>query len=78
MQLSFFFFMKSQHFVTYCNFRKMYANLDFTKFLQTAPVERYRLVPDTSSKTKHAPVSFYKWNVFHNNMNELDTADNLN
>lgn len=52
--------------------------VDFTKFLQTAPVERYSLVPDTLSKSKHAPVSFYKWNVFHNDMNELDIADNLN
>lgn len=52
--------------------------VDFTKFLQTAPVERYSLIPDTLSKSKHPPVSFYKWNVFHNDMNELDIADNLN
>lgn len=42
--------MKSHHFVTYCNFRKMCANLDFAKSLQTAPVEKYPLVPDTLSK----------------------------
>lgn len=56
----------------------MHANLDFAKFLQTAPVEKYLLVPDTLSKSKHAPVLFYKWNVFHNNMNALDIADSLN
>lgn len=55
----------------------MYANLDFAKSLQTAPVERYPPVPDTLSKSKHAPVLFYKWSAFHNDMNELDIADSL-
>lgn len=52
--------MKSHHFVTYYNFRKMHANLDFAKFLPTTPVERYPLDLDTLSKSKHAPVLFYK------------------
>lgn len=56
----------------------MYANLDFAKFLPTTPVERYPLDLDTLSKSKHAPVLFYKWNVFHNNRIELDIADSLN
>lgn len=70
--------MKRHDFVSYCNFRKVYENLDFAKSLQKAPVERYPLAPDTVSKSKHAPVLFYKWNVFHNNMNELDIADSSN
>lgn len=53
------------------------VNLDFAKSLQTTPVERYAVHPATLSKSKHAPVLFYKWNVFHNNTNELDITDSL-